>query len=163
MNKYSNDPRELLRQMQEDRESSTGIAMRLKAQEAQIQQMQNLITQLHNQLRIESQATVKEQQFAAKSFREIQQRKHFDDWLRETYPDIIAQYKAVMDLVEFMEDPPPPTITRNTRINTSRHQFGWDQDIEARRLKALEDHMRTMQREVEMEIWEATYGKWEKK
>ena len=47
-----------------------------------------------------------EQQTHNELHRALQERKDFDQWLKDVYPEVIAQYKAAMDLVEFMEDDP---------------------------------------------------------
>lgn len=49
-------------------------------------------------------------------YRALEERKKFDDWLKEVYPEVVEQYKAAMRLVEFMEDPPKPTVRNQGSI-----------------------------------------------
>lgn len=76
-------------------------------------------------------------------YRALEERKKFDDWLEEAYPETIEQYKAVMKLVEFMEDPPKQSPTRSPfnlgfgsrHILTEKFKQEWVSEMEAEKLK----------------------------
>lgn len=78
---------------------------------AQIKTMQQEISTLRE-------ANYKEMEAHNAMHRELAQRKAFDDWLRDVYPEVIEQYKAAMQLIKFMEDPPAPA----PQIQAFQHQ-----------------------------------------
>ena len=78
-------------------------------------------------------------------YRALEERKKFDDWLKEAYPETIEQYKAVMKLVEFMEDPEKPdnkaypgwtTYGSGNQILTEKFKQQWLVEMEMEKLKS---------------------------
>lgn len=79
-----------------------------------------------------------EQQTHNELHRTLQERKDFDQWLKDVYPEVIAQYKAAMDLVKFMEEPEVKVTQRiggGKSILMQQYQSIYELENEIKKLK----------------------------
>lgn len=122
--------------------------------EAKISQLESEKEWLRMQMKSQTEYTnhlqrqiLEEQRTANELHTILQQRKEFDQWLKDVYPEAIAQYKAAMDLVKFMEDEPKPEPK-------SGYQWGWNTGIGGKSILQQQ-----YQNAIELEIEKLKAGK----